>query len=543
MSLDLSTPDAVRGAILSLAEKVNVNSTQVADLTNAVQGALAGGGVQSAGGGGLDAFRGADGKLALVPAVTDAAVEVDGKPALLRIERAGILAKSAAHLLPEAERRAVADFRGSIGKLATLARGGYRGGLAPLSREIGAADAVVKSAPASVRDSLRGALSGVLGTLSARAEGTLASSTAAASGPFLDWVAEEYMADYLDTTPTEMQAGLANILLRTESSGSLHRTEALKVRLLTGIGGIRRVGVQSSDVVGEYPVTNVSVTTASVTGARGVHSALIDAVDLVDPRVAFDALALHQRAALMVERATDDLIFLHGEEESTVAAHVYGAAGLAAIGRGATLDIDGREVSESATLTDMLLTADGLLGMASDQSNDLDDATFGMASETEWLTDVAGFLKFHALAMPRIREQYQNLPSTGYVLGFAAARKLQQLNLLTAGGQMLLTPVTDAGNPWLIGRLFDGTPVFRHAYVGSGAYNTSGVPASGGKDVAFLAATSAIMLLRGPGHGSVKVEARPGSDAVQISRTYYSRPFNPIPNTQKTVLRVFGLDV
>lgn len=542
MSLDLSTPDALRGVVTEIARKVELNATQVADLTAAVQGALAGGGVQSAGGGGLDAFRDSAGKLRLMSQTTDKAVTVEGLPALLRMECVGLLSKDAEPLLPDAERRAVANFRTHLGKLASLARYGYRGGLAPLSRELGAAQSAVDSAPSSIRDALQGALSQTIAVIKGRAEGTLASSTAAASGPFLDWVSEEYLAGYIDLTSTEQQAGLARAVLAVEGSASLHRTEALKVRLLTGIGGFRRIGVQSSDTVGEYPLTNVAVDTASLTGPRGVHSALLDAVDLIDPRVTFDALAVHQRAAMLAEMATEDLLFLHGHAVSSAASHAYAAAGLAAIGRGGTLDVDGRETSESGTDADMLITCDGLLGQAVKQSNNLDDGALGMASASEWLNDVAGLLKFNNIAQARIREQYQGLPSTAYILGIGAARKLAQLNLLTAGGQALLTPAP-GGNRWLVGNLYDGTPVYRHAFVGTGVYTSAGIPGAGGEDAAYLAALSASMLVRGPGHGSVKVETRPGSDAVQVTRFFNSVVWNPVPVARRTTLRVYGLDL
>jgi hypothetical protein len=546
-ALDLSTPDALRAVVQGIAAKLDTTAQQTADLSASVQAALTGATAPAAKSGGLDAFRNADGSLSLAPVTTDTEIRVGDMPALLRVSKPGLLDKSAAGLLPEAEAKAAAAARKPLGRLAALARVGYRGGLAPLSREIGEASAAVRSAPASIRPALESALSGVLANIGHRAAGTLASSSAATSGAWLDWVAEDIMADVMDLTATASQAGLG--LSIPVMGGSLHATENLSVRLLTGIGGFRQQGRQTSNVFGQYALTDLAVSKASVTGARGVHSSIIDAVDLIDPRVTWDVLETHQRAAILAELATRDLLFLHGESESAPASHVYGAAGLALIGQStatttAAIDVDGRVLAESGGTDDMLLTCDGLVGMASDQSNDLDDATFGMASETEWLATVAGFVKFHNLAMARIREQYHYLPGTGYVLDFQAARALMALNTLTAGGQVFVTPVSDPANPWLVGRLYDGTPIYRHAFVGSGSYSTAGIPnATGGKNAAFLAAMSAIVRVQGPGHGSTKVENIPGTDAVQVSRIYHERFFNPVPSARKTALRVYGLDI
>jgi hypothetical protein len=247
-----------------------------------------------------------------------------------------------------------------------------------------------------------------------------------------------------------------------------------------------------------------------------------------------DWLALHRQAGALSLAATADYLLLHGEEETAPASHDYGVAGLAA------LVLDHRDAVSAGSATDPLLLADGLRAMAVDRSTTVDLATSLSVAASAVFSSQA-----NALAAIRL---VRNLVGSQYKRGVAIVvtqEVADQFARLSVGVQGLpfFTPSTAAGNPFLAGVLFDGTPVLTH-FGGSSLFNSSGIVASGGSlSALWMVNPTAVMDVRGPDHGRFTAVDVVDGDARLVVTTFQRKPWLALPTAKKPVAFGYNFSV
>jgi len=495
----------------------------------------------------LAAFAVAGGGTLMHRATASESVEIDGVTHTIEAIRPGLLDAEAAGLLSAEQRGARDRYLQPLGKLGALELGGYRGPAQLAWGLMVDLKRAAKAAPAEMRDALLAHAESQCARVLRRSKtaGTFATSTGGGSGvPGKDFVPPEYVAEVLDVTSGNALAGFFDAALAVLGGASLHSTEPITYRVLTGLGGFAQFGRQTTNTVAQFPLTDIATETADATGPRAVHSTLIDGKDLRDPRVTIDMVALHIRAGRIASAVTSDLIGLHGSAQTVASSHPYAAAGLAAIAW------DGRATAYAGTNDDALLMYNGLTAMARAQStfkNGVSDAGLGAAAD--WMGSVANFIKAHNYAVSLFADQYQGAAGTVLVLDKAAARKLATLQSgVSNGGFLLFRPATTqerAANPWYVGELYDGTMVFAHSYVGNGAYTTGGAIAASsvGFNACFYAHLPSLQMVRGPDHGRVQAEDVSRGDARSITTYYEQRVWNAVPVARPTVVQLFNLDL
>ena len=533
---------ALREQSSTLAARLD--ETQAA-LTRAVGAGAGGAGVAAQTG--IAAFRADNGGTLMHRSRAEAQVDIEGSVHTIEAVRPGLLDADARGLLSAEQAEARDRYVRPLAQLGALEMGGYRGPAQLAWSLMVDLKRAAAAAPAEMREALAAHADATCGRLLQRSKrtGTFATSTGGGSGVAgKDWVPPEYITEVLDVTSASGLAGFFDSAVQVLGGASLHSTEALTIRVLTGLGGYAQFGRQTTNTVAQFPLTDLTTSTADATGPRAVHSSLIDGKDLRDPRVLIDLVATHIRAGRLAGAVTSDLIGLHGSAQTLASSHPYAAAGLAAIAW------DGRSSTYAGTNDDVLLMYNGLTAMAREQStfkNGVSDA--GLGAATDWLGSVANFIKAHVYSIGLFADQYQNTDGLVLVLDKAAVRKLQTLqSTVSAGGFVLFRPATReerAANPWFAGELYDGTMVFQHAYVGNGAYNTSGAIAatSIGLNSCFYAYLPALQMVRGPDHGRVQAEDVSRGDARSITTFYEQRLWNPTPTSRPTVAQLFNLDL
>jgi hypothetical protein len=120
-----------------------------------------------------------------------------------------------------------------------------------------------------------------------------------------------------------------------------------------------------------------------------------------------------------------------------------------------------------------------------------------------------------------------------------------QFARLSVGVQGLpfFTPATAAGNPFLAGTLFDGTPVLTH-FGGSALFNSSGVVASGGSlSALWMVNPTAVMDVRGPDHGRFTATDVVDGDARLVVTTFQRKPWLALPTAKKPVAFAYNFSV
>lgn len=532
----------LRASNATLATRLD--ETQAA-LSRAVGAGTGGAGVAAQTG--IAAFRADNGGTLMHRSRAEAQVDIEGSVHTIEAVRPGLLDADARGLLSAEQAEARDRYVRPLAQLGALEMGGYRGPAQLAWSLMVDLKRAAAAAPAEMREALAAHADATCGRLLQRSKrtGTFATSTGGGSGVAgKDWVPPEYITEVLDVTSASGLAGFFDSAVQVLGGASLHSTEALTIRVLTGLGGYAQFGRQTTNTVAQFPLTDLTTSTADATGPRAVHSSLIDGKDLRDPRVLIDLVATHIRAGRLAGAVTSDLIGLHGSAQTLASSHPYAAAGLAAIAW------DGRSSTYAGTNDDALLMYNGLTAMAREQStfkNGVSDA--GLGAATDWLGSVANFIKAHVYSISLFADQYQNTDGLVLVLDKAAVRKLQTLqSTVSAGGFVLFRPATReerAANPWYAGELYDGTMVFQHAYVGNGAYNTSGAIAASsiGLNSCFYAYLPALQMVRGPDHGRVQAEDVSRGDARSITTFYEQRLWNPTPTSRPTVAQLFNVDL
>lgn len=363
------------------------------------------------------------------------------------------------------------------------------------------------------------------------------SSAQSSGNPAYQWVADTYIEGVLDAT--DQDAGLVEMLLAgIGGDAGLHPTAATKVRVMTGAGGMRKLGRKLSSDSSTYPATTFDTDTKSTTGEQQVASFRVDEVDRSDPRALFDAVQQVLRAGRYAVLASEDAGFIHGEEESTVAAHIYGATGLQA------LAWDGRDANAAGQLDDPLLLEDGLVALATDRSNNKDVvAGTSLSAAADAFSSVANFVIAHRYGRSLLDAKYKK--RSVVLTSQLVVDAIFALSVQNQGQQPLFIMATEAqmaANPWLAGFLYDGTPVMVHEYVTS-KWNSSGVIASAGTLDAMLYVNPApLVRLVGARHGAQKIETIPASDETRVSTFRNSRLWLPRGTDDKPVAQLFNLD-
>jgi hypothetical protein len=550
--MTVEQPKSPQEVVAMIAELRASNTTLSARLDE-TQAALArsvgagAGGAGVAAQTGIAAFRADSGGTLMHRSRAEAQVEIEGSTHTIEAVRPGLLDADARGLLSAEQAEARDRYVRPLAQLGALELGGYKGPAQLAWSLMVDLKRAAAAAPAEMREALAAHANATCGRLLQRSkrDGTFATSTGGGSGVAgKDWVPPEYLTEVLDVTSANGLAGFFDAAVPVLGGASLHSTEAITLRVLTGLGGYAQFGRQTTNTVAQFPLTDLTTTTADATGPRAVHSSLIDGKDLRDPRVLIDLVATHLRAGRLAGLVTSDLLGLHGSAQTVASSHPYAAAGLAAIAW------DGRSTSFAGTNDDALLMADGLTAMARAQStfkNGVSDA--GLGAATDWLGSVANFLKAHIYSVSLLADQFQNTDGVALVLDKGALRKLQTLQSGVSSSEFVLfRPATReerARNPWYAGELYDGTMVFQHAYVGNGAYNTSGAIAASsiGLNSCFYAYLPALQMVRGPDHGRVQAEDVGRGDARSITTFYEQRLWNPTPVGTKTVVQLFNIDL
>lgn len=526
-AIDLGSPEGLRSTLEGILARQ--------DDTQAALAKMAGPGITAEAaleGSGVAAFRTKEGRLRLADSVRREKLEHEGETYVVEATVPGILSAGADASLSAGEAAAVRAYKGALGELNACKQLGVR---ALPSQMLGRLLHVAEGAPVSMRSELTAHARSIAGAMSAQMQrhGTLASSSAGgASVPGYQWVADDYMPDALDVT--DQGVGLYDAILAPMNGPGLHETAKVKLRVLTGTGGMNIFGRQTTNTIGAYPKTDVATSVLELTGKRAVHASIIDGAMLRDPREAVDWLALHRQAGALSLAATADYLLLHGEEETAPASHDYGVAGLAA------LVLDHRDAVSAGSATDPLLLADGLRAMAVDRSTTVDLATsLSVAASAVFSTQA------NALAAIRL---VRNLIGSQYKRGVAVVvtqEVADQFARLSVGVQGLpfFTPSAAAGNPFLAGVLFDGTPVLTH-FGGSSLFNSSGIVASGGSlSALWMVNPTAVMDVRGPDHGRFTAVDVVDGDARLVVTTFQRKPWLALPTAKKPVSFGFNFSV
>lgn len=483
-------------------------------------------------GSGVAAFRDRAGKLRLSDSIRREKLEHEGETYVVEATVPGLLSAGAEGNLSPAEAAAVRSYKAALGELNACKALGVR---ALPSQMLGRLLHAAEGAPASMRQELTAHARGIAGAMSAQMQrhGTLASSSAGgASVPGYQWVADDYMPDAVDVT--DQGVGLYDVILNPMGGPGLHETAKVKLRVLTGTGGMNIFGRQTTNTIGTYPKTDVTTSVLELTGKRAVHASIIDGAMLRDPREAVDWLALHRRAGALSLAATADYLLLHGDEQTAPASHAYAVAGLSA------LVLDHRDAVSAGSATDPLLLADGLRTMAVDRSTTVDLATTLSVTAANVFATQANALN----AIKAVR----NLVGSQYKRGVAIVvtqEVADQFARLSVGVQGLpfFTPATAAGNPFLVGTLFDGTPVLSH-FGGTALFNSSGVVASGGSlSALWMVNPNAVVDVQGPDHGRFTAVDVVDGDARLVVTTFQRRPWMALPTAKKPVAFGYNFSV
>lgn len=527
VKIDTSSPEGLHATLEGLLTAQSDTQVALAKLAGpglTTEAALEGSGVA--------AFRARSGGLRLAASAARQTVEHDGETYVVESVMPGLLDQGAEAHLSAGEAATVASYRLILGELNACKALGVR---ALPAQMLGRLMHLAHGAPASLRAELTVHARSVAGAMSAQMQrhGTLASSSAGgASVPGYQWVADDYLPDAVDVT--DQGVGLYDLILAGMGGPGLHETAKVKLRVLTGSGGMNIFGRQTSNTIGAYPKTDVTTQVLELTGKRAVHASIIDGAMLRDPREAVDWLALHRQAGALGLAATADYMLLHGDEQTTAAAHAYGSAGLAA------LVLDHRDAVSAGSATDPLLLADGLRTMAVDRSTTVDLATvLSVAASAVFATQANALAALKSL---------RNLIGSQYKRGCAIVitqEVADQFARLSVGvdGLPFFTPSTAGGNPFLAGTLFDGTPVLTH-FGGSSLFNSSGVVAAGGSlSAMWMLNPTAIMDVRGPDHGRVTATDVVDGDARLVVTTFQRRPWLALPTGKKPVAFAFNFSV
>ena len=527
VAIDLSSPEGLKKTIEGVLQRQDDAAVAIAKLAGpgiTTEAALEGSGVA--------AFRSKTGGLRLAASTSRQTVEHEGETYVVESTVPGLLDRGAEAHLSAGEAATVAAYRETLGELNACKALGVR---ALPSQMLGRLMHLATGAPASMRSELTTHARSVAGAMSAQMQrhATLASSSAGgASVPGYQWVADDYMPDALDVT--DQGVGLYDIILAGMNGPGLHETAKVKLRVLTGTGGMNIFGRQTTNTIGAYPKTDVTTSVLELTGKRAVHASIIDGAMLRDPREAVDWLALHRQAGALGLAATADYLLLHGDEQTSPASHAYASAGLAA------LVLDHRDSVSAGSATDPLLLADGLRTMAVDRSTTVDLATTVSVSASAVFSTQANAL----LAIKAVR----NLVGSQYKRGVAIVvtqEVADQFARLSVGvmGLPFFTPATAVANPFLVGTLFDGTPVLSH-FGGSALFNSSGIVASGGSlSALWMVNPTAIMDVRGPDHGRFTATDVVDGDARLVVTTFQRKPWLALPTAKKPVAFGYNFSV
>jgi len=527
VKIDTSSPEGLHATLEGLLSAQSDTQVALAKLAGpglTTEAALEGSGVA--------AFRSKSGGLRLAASTSRQTVEHEGETYVVESTVPGLLDRGAEAHLSAGEAATVAAYRETLGELNACKALGVR---ALPSQMLGRLMHLATGAPASMRSELTTHARSVAGAMSAQMQrhATLASSSAGgASVPGYQWVADDYMPEAVDVT--DQGVGLYDIILGSMNGPGLHETAKVKLRVLTGTGGMNIFGRQTTNTIGAYPKTDVTTSVLELTGKRAVHASIIDGAMLRDPREAVDWLALHRQAGALGLAATADYLLLHGDEQTSASSHAYASAGLAA------LVLDHRDAVSAGSNTDPLLLADGLRTMAVDRSTTVDLAT-------SLSVGASAVFSTQANAVNAIKE-VRDLVGSQYKRGVAIVvtqEVADQFARLSVGVQGLpfFTPATAAGNPFLAGTLFDGTPVLTH-FGGSALFNSSGVVASGGSlSALWMVNPTAIMDVRGPDHGRFTATDVVDGDARLVVTTFQRKPWLALPTAKKPVAFAYNFSV
>jgi len=526
MAIDLSSPEGLRTTLEGILARQ--------DDTQAALAKLAGPGITAEAaldGSGVAAFR-TNGGLRLAAATRRETVQHEGETYVVEATVPGLLDRGAEAHLSAGEAATVAAYRQTLGELNACKALGVR---ALPSDMLGQLLHVAEGAPATMRAELTAHARSVAGAMSAsmRRHGSLASSSAGgASVPGYSWVADDYMPDAVDVT--DGAVGLYDTILATAGGPGLHSTAKLKLRVLTGTGGMNIFGRQTTNTIGAYPKTDVATDVLELTGKRAVHASIIDGAMLRDPREAVDWLALHRRAGALSLAATADYILLHGDEQTAPASHAYGTAGLAA------LVLDHRDAVSAGSATDPLLLADGVRTMAVDRSTTVDLATSLSVTAANVFASQTNALAAIKAVRGLVGSQYKR--GVAIVVTQEVADQFARLSVGVLG-LPFFTPASAAANPFLVGTLFDGTPVLSH-FGGSSLFNSSGVVASGGAlSALWMVNPAAIMDVQGPDHGRFVTSDVVDGDARLVVTYFQRRPWMALPTAKKPVAFGYNFSV
>lgn len=525
VKINLETQEATKATLEGILGMVEDTQTRLAKLSGpgvVAEAALEGTGVA--------AFRAKDGGLRLVESARRDKVEHEGETYIVESTAPGLFSKGAEELLGVDEAATVRRYRTTLAEVNAC----KKLGVSKLPSEmIGRLLTLAEASPPSLRGELTSHARSVAAACehSIRKHGRLASSSAAGSGsPGYQWVADEYLPEVLDVT--DQSVGLYDAMIAKSNPG-LHQTAKIKIRVMTATGGMRIMSRQTTDTIGAFPKTNVDTSTQELTGGRAVHASLIDGVSLRDPREAVDWLAMHQRAGRLGRAAMADYLLFHGDEQTSPASHAYASAGLAA------LVLDHRDAAYAGDATDPLILADGLRTMSVDRSTTLDLGTLLSGAANVFSTQANALTSYKALRA-KLGDQYKR--GSSFFVTQTVADALLALGVGVQGTPFMV-PATEAGNPWRVGTLYDGTPVYAHFGI-SALWNSSGVVASGSSlQAIFLGNLSTIEDITGPDDGRVEVKDVVDGDARLVVTYAHRRPWGPLPSTKDNVAFGYNLSV
>lgn len=526
VKINLETRETTQETLEGILGMVEDTQTRIAKLTG--PGVVAEAALE---GSGVGAFRATDGGLRLVDSARQDVVQHAGATYVIETTAPGLFSEGATELLGTDEAHTVSRYKRTLGELNACKKLGVR---AMPSDQIGRLLTLADAAPPSLRAELSAHAKDVaLAFQQASKHGfRFASSSANGSGsPGYNWIADEYLnVDIIDTT--NQMVGFYDLMIGKAGAG-LHPTAKLKVRVMTATGGMRIMGRQKQDTVGAYPKTNVATTTGEITGEAAVHASLIDGKSLTDPREAVDWLAAHQRAGMIARRAAADYILFHGEKQSAAASHAYASVGLVALG-----GLDHRDTT-SGDDTDPMLLANGLRKFAVDRSTTLDLGTLLSGAANVFSTQANALTSYTALRA-KLGDQYKR--GSCLIITQTVADALLKLGVGVQGTPFMV-PAVEAGNPWRVGTLYDGTPVYAHFGV-SALWNSSGVVAAASSlQAAFLANLSTIEDISGVDDGRVEVKDITDGNARLVVTHFNRAPFLGLPVSKKSCAFAYNLSV
>jgi len=277
-------------------------------------------------------------------------VEVDGVKQAALAARPGYLSRASDAHVPAEHREARAQWRQAMGALGALDLLGWRGEVrsSEYASIVDTALAAAQRMPAELREhalayTKRHAerVTKQAGQLSRR-DGAFIANTSGSSTPGADFINPEFIEqDVVNVSSVRANVGLARAI---RSAAGLHEDEYLKVRVISAPGGFANFDTPTTDLLGTFPITNVTTSVNQVRGGVSVWSHNAADKDLRgDPRLTIDIAAMLLNAAEEADLSLDDATLLHGQQVSAAASHQYGAAGLAA------LAWDGRDAARSGT--------------------------------------------------------------------------------------------------------------------------------------------------------------------------------------------------